>query len=52
MLVAALTAAREPALSLLWPAQMHPLHSVLQLASRAQCLRAWTLLKLAADTSP
>ena len=52
MLVAALTAAPEPASSLLRPAQRHPLRSVQQLVSRAQCLRVLTLLKLAADTSP
>ncbi len=52
MLVAALTAAPEPASSLPPLVRMHPWRSVLQLVSRAQCLRAWTLLKLAADTSP
>ena len=52
MLVAALTAAPEPALSLPPLVRMHPLRSALQLVSLAQCLRVLTLLKLAADTSP
>ena len=52
MLVAALTAAPEPESNLPPLAQRHPWRSVLQRVSRAQCLQAWSLLKLAADTSP